>query len=112
AGCRGPVELARLGRVAESERPFSVTKVIAGVGGALLIAAFFLPLVDLKAAGAGGDPFGVQQLRKHIDQSRELAAVKPLIEPAVQSLELFAASPSLKNMSSVAAASRDVLEVA
>lgn len=95
------------------ERPFSVTKVMAGAGGGLLIAAFLLPLIDVQAPGAAGsDLFGVQRMRAAIDRSAELTVVKPLIEPAILQLENFARAPSLRNLSSVAAATKEVLDTA
>ena len=89
-------------------QPFSVTKLLAGLGGALLIASFFLPMVDTSTPGAS-DAFGVRELRRHIDATREADAVRPLIDPALQTLDRFAATPSLYNLTSVTGATRELL---
>lgn len=94
-----------------SERPFSVTKVISGIGGILLVASFLLPLVDVKGGGvAAGDLFGVQRMRKEIERSREFEAVKPLIEPALQQLEAFAGSPSLRNLATLIGSTKEIVD--
>ena len=92
-------------------QPFSVTKLLAGLGGALLIASFFLPLVNTSHPGAS-DAFGISDLRRHVEASGDADLVRPLIEPAMQSLERFAASPSLKNLTDVAGLSGELLEKA
>lgn len=95
------------------ERPLSVTKIVASLGGALLLASFFLPMVSVGDAGdMNRELFGVRDLRKQIEASREMQAVQPLIEPALQEIERFTATPSLKNLSGVAGASREVLDAA
>lgn len=94
-----------------ASEPLSVTKVIAAVGGGLLIAAFFLPVVDIKAGGAAAaDMFGVKALREEIVKSRDLAVVQPMIEPALQSYEVFAATPSLRNLSTVCGVSKEIID--
>lgn len=96
-----------------SERPFSVTKVISGIGGLLLISSFLLPLVDVKGGGAAaGDLFGVHRMRQEIERSRELDAVKPLIEPALQQLEVFAESPSLRNLTTLIGRTKEIVDTA
>lgn len=100
------------GAVSE-ERSISATKGVAALGGALLIAAFFLPAIDVAAGGAAArDMFGVGEIRRQVEANRDLAAVQPLIEPTLQVLERFAATPSLRNLSSVAGTSREFLETA
>lgn len=92
------------------ERPFSVTRVVASVGGAMLLASFFLPMVS---EGFGVDQqMGVAELRRQIETSRELQAVQPLIEPALQQIERFVATPSLRNLSGLTATSCEVLDAA
>lgn len=87
-----------------------MTKVVAGIGGILLVASFFLPLVALKADGRTADDFfGVGDLRRHVENSREAEAVRPLIEPALKQFEVFASSPSLRNFSSVIASANEIL---
>ena len=94
-------------------KPLSVSKVIAGVGGALLVASFFLPLASAKGReDARRELFGIKGLRAQIEAQRELAAVQPLIEPAVQAIERFSETPSLRNLSTLAAASSELLETA
>jgi hypothetical protein len=96
-----------------SERPFSVTKVISGIGGLLLVAAFLLPVVDVKGGGAAaGDLFGIRQMRREIERSRELEAAKPLIEPALKQLDAFADSPSLRNLAAVIGTTKEIVDTA
>lgn len=97
--------------VLANAEPFSVTKLLAGLGGALLLASFFLPMVDTSKPGAS-DAFGIRDLRRQIESTGNLDAVRPLIEPAMQELERFATSPSLKNLTSVAGASGTLLTTA
>ena len=92
------------------ERPFSVTKVVASLGGAMLLASFFLPMVN-KGFDVGHE-MGIAEVRKQIESSRELQAVQPLIEPALQQIERFIATPSLRNLSGLAATSCEVLDAA
>lgn len=92
-------------------QPFSVTKLLAGLGGALLIASFFLPLIDTGHPGAK-DAFGISDLRRQIESTSDAELVRPLIEPAMQSLERFATSPSLKNLTDVAGQSGTLLNTA
>lgn len=88
-----------------------MTKLVSAVGGALLIASFFLPLVDMKSGDpAARDLFGVKAMRKEIERSRELAAVQGLIEPALQQMEAFAAGPSLRNLAGVMGATKEILD--
>jgi len=91
-----------------SSEPFSVTKLLAGIGGALLIASFFLPLIDTSEPG-GRNAFGISELRRQIESTGNADLVRPLIEPAMQSLEAFAVSPSLKNLTTVAGLSGELL---
>lgn len=94
-----------------SERPLSLTKVTASIGGALLAASFFLPLVDMRAGGAAtADVFGVASMRRHIERSRGLEGVKPLIEPALQQLDTFGAGPSLRNLSRLVGATKEIVD--
>jgi len=94
-------------------KPLSVSKVVAALGGALLLASFFLPLVSASGReDVRREVFGVQGLRAQIEAQRELAAVQPLIEPAVEAIERFTETPSLRNLSSVAAASTELLDTA
>lgn len=96
-----------------SERPFSVTKVISGIGGILLVAAFLLPVVDVKGGGAAaGDLFGIRQMRREIERSRELEPAKPLIEPALQQLDAFADRPSLRNLASLIGITKEIVDMA
>lgn len=96
-----------------ADKPLSMSKVVAGVGGALLVASFFLPLVALKADGRTADDFfGVGDLRREIERSRDLEGVRPLIEPALQEFEAFAASPSLRNFSSLIASANKIVGLA
>lgn len=89
----------------------SVSKLVAAVGGALLVAAFFLPVVDVKAGGAAArDMFGVKAMRQEIERSRDLSLVQPLIEPALKSYEAFAETPSLRNLSAVCGVTKEILE--
>jgi hypothetical protein len=90
-------------------QPFSVTKLLAGLGGALLIASFFLPIVN--ANQADGAP-GVNELRRHIASAPDADLVRPLIDPALKSLEAFAASPNLMHLTTVAGAAGDLLNTA
>lgn len=92
-------------------QPFSVTKLLAGLGGALLIASFFLPLVNTGLPGAS-DAFGVRELRRQIESTRDADAVRPLIEPAMQALERFATTPNLSNVTGLASVSRELLDTA
>jgi hypothetical protein len=94
-------------------KPLSVSKLVAALGGALLMASFFLPLVS--AAGREDvrrELFGVKGLRAQIEAQRELAVVQPMIEPALQAIETFTEMPSLRNLSSLAAASTELLDKA
>lgn len=94
-----------------SERPLSLTKVTASIGGALLAASFFLPLVDMRAGGAAtADAFGVASMRRHIERSREFEGVKPLLEPALQQLDTFGAGPSLRNLSRLVATTKEIVD--
>lgn len=92
-------------------QPFSITKLLAGLGGALLITSFFLPLLDTSQPGAS-DGFGIRELRRQIESTRDADVVRPLIEPAMQELERFATTPSLKNLGGVAGVSRELLDTA
>lgn len=92
-------------------QPFSVTKLLAGLGGALLIASFFLPLIDTAKPGAS-DAFGISDLRRNIESTGNVELVRPLIEPTMQALERFATSPSLKNFTDVAGQSGALLNQA
>lgn len=86
---------------------------MAAAGGALLIASFFLPLLDIAAgANVGREIFGVDNLRAEIEELRAVEATRPFIEPALQQLELFSVTPSLRNLSTLAAVSREVLDAA
>lgn len=94
------------------ENPVSMTKVAAAVAGGLIVASFFLPAVDMKAGGAvARDMFGVKAMRTRIEASRDLSLVQPLIEPALKSYETFAATPSLRNLSTVCAVSKEILDL-
>ena len=94
-------------------RPLSVTKVMAAAGGSLLIASFFLPLLNTAGgADVGREVFGVKDLRAEIEEVREIEATRPFIEPALQQLELFSARPSLRNLSALAAAAGEVADAA
>ena len=94
-----------------TDAPLSLTKVTASIGGALLAASFFLPLVDVRAGGpATADVFGVEAMRRHIEGSRELDSVKPLIAPALQQLDTFGAGPSLRNLSRLVAATKEIVD--
>ncbi|WAS98495.1 hypothetical protein [Nannocystis punicea] len=94
-----------------TDGPLSLTKVTASIGGALLAASFFLPLVDLRAGGpAAADVFGVASMRRQIEGSRELDSVKPLIAPALQQLDTFAAGPSLRNLSRLVGATKEIVD--
>lgn len=93
------------------ERPLSLTKLTAAIGGVLLVASFFLPLVDTRGGGPGAaDVFGVASMRRHIEGSRELEAALPLIEPALQQLDAFGAGPSLRNLSRLMGATTELLD--
>lgn len=92
------------------ERPLSVTRVVASVGGGMLLASFFLPM--MSGGFDIGEEMGIARLRGQIEASRELQAVQPLIEPALQTIERFVATPSLRNLSGVASASCEVLDTA
>ena len=86
---------------------------IAAVGGALLVASFFLPLLNVRAgADVGRELLGVENLRREIEEVRSVEATRPFIEPALLQLEIFSASPSLRNLSTLAAASREVAQAA
>ena len=90
-----------------------MTKAIAAAGGSLLIASFFLPLLDTAGgADVGREVFGVKDLRAEIEEVREIEATRPFIEPALQQLELFSARPSLRNLSGLAAAAGEVADAA
>lgn len=93
------------------QNSLSVTKVIAALGGALLVAAFFLPMVDTSQPQAR-DMFGVQDMRRHIESTRDTEAIRPMVEPALQKLEHFAATPSLLNFVAVVGVTREILETA
>ncbi len=94
-------------------KSFSLAKLVAAVGGGLLVAAFFLPLVDVQAGGeAAAKVIGVEELRREIQSTREIQQVAPLIEPALQELERFAVLPSLRNLAGMAAVVRDLLNTA
>ncbi len=94
-------------------KPLSISKVVAALGGALLVASFFLPLVSEEGRlDARRELFGVEGLRKQIEAQNDLDAVRPLIEPAVQAIERFGEMPSLRNLSTVAAASTELLDQA
>lgn len=96
-----------------SERPFSATKVISAIGGVLLVAAFVLPVVDVKGGGAAaGDAFGIHRMRREIERSRDLDVAKPLIEPALQLLEQFAERPSLRNLARVIGTTKEIVDTA
>jgi hypothetical protein len=93
------------------ETPLSLTKIVAAIGGGLIIASFFLPAVDVKAGGAvARDMFGVKAMRAQIEASRDLSLVQPLIDPALKSYEVFAATPSLRNLSTVCGVSKEILD--
>lgn len=86
---------------------------MAAVGGALLVASFFLPLLNVRGeADVGREVFGVADLRAEIEELRSVEATRPLIEPALLQLEIFGASPSLRHLSGLAAASREVANAA
>lgn len=94
-------------------KPWSVSKLVAALGGALLLASFFLPVVsEAGRRDAQREVLGVGGLRAQIEAQRDLAVVQPLIEPAVQAIERFGEMPNLRNLSSVAAASTELLETA
>lgn len=96
-----------------SEAPLSVTKVTASIGGALLAASFFLPLVNMREGGAAtADAFGVAAMQRQIEGSREYEAVRPLIAPAMQQLEAFGAAPSLRNLTRVIGATGEIVDLA
>lgn len=90
-----------------------MTKAIAAAGGSLLIASFFLPLLNTAGgADVGREVFGVKDLREEIEEVREIEATRPFIEPALQQLELFSATPSLRNLSALTAAAGEVADAA
>lgn len=89
----------------------SITKLLAGLGGVLLVASFFLPLADTSQPAARNG-FGITTLQREIDTARELDAVRPLVDPALQALEKFAASPSFFNLTGVAGATGKLLDTA
>lgn len=93
------------------DKQFSVTKLMAGLGGALLVAAFFLPMVDTSQPMAR-DMFGIRDMRRQIESTRETEAIRPMIEPALQTLEHFAATPSLLNFVGVVSVTREILDTA
>lgn len=93
------------------ERNVLLMKLAAVVAGGLIVASFFLPAVDVKAGGAvARDMFGVKVMRAQIEASRNLSLVEPLIEPALRSYETFAETPSLRNLSTVCAATKEILD--
>lgn len=93
------------------ERSVYLMKAVAVIAGGLIVASFFLPAVDVKAGGAvARDMFGVRVMRQQIEASRQLSLVEPLIAPALQSYETFAETPSLRNLSAVCAASKEILD--
>lgn len=93
------------------EGPLSLTKVTASIGGALLAASFFLPLVDVQAGGpAAADAFGVESMRRRIEHSREIEVVKPMIAPALQLLDTFGGQPSLLNLSRLAGTTKGIVD--
>lgn len=95
-----------------SEQPLSVTKIVSAIGGVLLIASFFLPIVDTKAgASVTDDMFNVKAMRAEVERSRDLAGAQALIEPALQKMEAFAAGPSLLNLSGVVGATNEILDM-
>lgn len=86
---------------------------MAAVGGALLIASFFLPLLNVAGgADVGREVFGVDNLRAQIEELRSVEATRPFIEPALHQLEIFAVTPSLRNLSALSAAAREVADAA
>lgn len=94
-------------------KPLSVSKVVAGLGGALLLAAFFLPMVSEEGRGeVRRELTGTQGLRAQFESSRELTAVQPLVEPALQAMEAFIETPSLLRLSGLASASTELLGTA
>lgn len=94
-----------------SERPLSLTKLTAAIGGVLLVASFLLPLVDMKGGGlAATDVFGVGSMRRQIERSRELEAALPLIEPALQQLQAFGDGPSLRNLSKLMGTTKEIVD--
>lgn len=94
-------------------KPLSISKVVAGIGGALLVASFFLPLASEQGREAARrEMFGISGLRGQIEAQRDLEVVRPLIEPALQSIEAFTEMPSLRNLSTAAALSSELLDTA
>lgn len=93
------------------EKSVSLTKIAAAIAGGLIMASFFLPAVDVKAGkSAAREMFGVNVMRAQIEASRNLALVEPLIEPALQSYEVFAETPSLRNLSTICAVTKEILD--
>lgn len=93
------------------EKSLSLTKIAAAIAGGLIMASFFLPAVDVKAGkSAAREMFGVNVMRAQIEASRNLALVEPLIEPALQSYEVFAETPSLRNLSTICAVTKEILD--
>lgn len=86
-----------------------MTKLVSAIGGVLLIASFFLPLVDTKGAGAD-DLFRISSMRAEIERSREFDGAAALIEPALKQLEVFAAGPSLLNLAGAIGATTEILD--
>lgn len=73
--------------------------------------SFFLPLLDTSQPAAR-DGFGIRELRREIDATRGVEAVRPLIDPALKALEKFGASPSLYNLAGVTGTTRELLDTA
>lgn len=88
----------------------SFTKYVSAVGGVLLIASFFLPLVDVKAGGGAEAMFGIKAMRAEIERSREFAGAQALIEPALKQVEAFAEGPSLRNLAGVIGVTKEILD--
>jgi hypothetical protein len=84
---------------------------MAGLGGALLIASFFLPLVNTSSPAAS-NALGMDQLRRQIESTSDYEAVRPLVEPTMKAIESFAANPSLMNLTGVVGLSGELLETA
>jgi hypothetical protein len=49
-------------------------------------------------------------MRRHIEGSREFDNVKPLIAPALQQLDTFGAGPSLRNLSRLVGATKEIVD--
>lgn len=84
---------------------------MAGLGGALLIASFFLPLVNTSSPAAS-NALGMDQLRRQVESTSDYEAVRPLVEPTMKAMESFAASPNLMNLTGVVGTSGALLEQA